>query len=119
MKHLLLLLLLLSGSCKFTQSLVDFPTGIEGFWFEAQVLATVQVGEAAYDVGIDMFDFVSEDGMFFCGDVWTNGCFAPSNRTITWNVGTPHVIVVEGHHAILWFLGYRDWRCAAHFDCSG
>lgn len=116
MKRLLPLLLLLSA-CKFSQSLLDFPPDIEVFWLEAQHLSSVQVGEAAFDVGMDLFDFALSDGMFDCSGVWTNGCFSPSQRLIIWNTDTPGVVVTEGHHAILWFLGHRDWVCAPHFNC--
>ncbi len=118
MKRLLFLLLLL-GSCKFSQSLFDFPPDIEVFWLKAQNLASVQVDEAAFDVGMDLFDFVSVDGPFVCGTQdFAAGCFSPSQRLITWNTEVPHVIVTEGHHAILWFLGHRDWVCAPHFNCK-
>ena len=119
MKCLLLLLLLLS-SCKFSQSLFDFPPDIEVFWLEAQHLSSVQVGEAAFDVGMDIFDFVSVTGTFVCGtQEFATGCFSPSRRRITWSTDYPFVIATEGHHAILWFLRHPDWRCAPHFNCKG
>lgn len=81
-------------------------------WAIAQRETVPYVGEAAYGVWPDQFNWSVEMDAFDCdGDEYPdNGCFNTLHRRITWNIQTPNVIRHEAGHAIMWKLGHPDWR---------
>ena len=115
----LFFLLLLSGVAHLFAC--DTPTGtasgvVDAEWAIGQATLAPWVGERAYTVWPSMFRWVEQPGAFYCGDVWSNGCFHHESRRIEWNVLTPTVVRHEAMHAILWKLGDSRYQCVEHTE---
>lgn len=60
------------------------------------------------------FRYKQHDGMFYCGDILTAGCYDYTLGLIEWTVTESYVLRHEMGHAILHRLGYKCWRDYQH-----
>jgi hypothetical protein len=109
---MLILALTSCGPLPTASNFGDDAETYEYWWNEAiELLAKKEVPRGAMGrLSWTRFAYRKHEGLFYCGNVLTAGCYSPSSGVIQWTVTEAYVLRHEYGHAILHKLDYRCWR---------